>query len=117
FVKQWHWKYFLAVGAGLISALIIGAVVEVAVIRRFRNAPRLILAVVTIGLAQVLNGIAILIGVEWSGLSSGGFNTPFGWHFKIGAKVFYGDHILVLIVVPIVLAVLASFLRFTDYGV
>ena len=56
-------------------------------------------AVATIGLAQVLNGIAILIGIEWSGMSSGGFNTPFGWHFKLGAKVFYGDHILVLIVV------------------
>jgi branched-chain amino acid transport system permease protein len=117
FVKQWHWNYFLAIGAGLVIALVVGGFVEVAIIRRFRNAPRLILAVATIGLAQVLNGIAILIGIEWSGMSSGGFNTPFGWHFKLGAKVFYGDHILVLIVVPIVLALLASFLRFTDYGV
>src|SRR4051795_13671494 len=50
---QWGWNYFLAVAAGLVISLVLGAVVEIVVIRRFYRAPRLILAVVTIGLAQV----------------------------------------------------------------
>ncbi|MFL6113604.1 MAG: hypothetical protein ACJ786_19910, partial [Catenulispora sp.] len=32
----WHWNYFLAVGAGLVIALLLGALIEVAIIRRFR---------------------------------------------------------------------------------
>src|SRR3954453_10973422 len=72
-----HWNYFLAVAAGMAIALVLGAFIEVAVIRWFRKAPRLILSVVTIGLAQVLNGISILIPIEWKGQQSGRFTTPF----------------------------------------
>ena len=44
-----------------------GAVVEVTVIRRFANAPRLVLTVATIGLAQLLGGIELLV---WRSASS-----------------------------------------------
>ena len=58
---QWEVNYFVAVAIGLVLAAAIGWLVEVAVIRRFRKAPRLILTVATIGIAQVLAGLAILI--------------------------------------------------------
>src|SRR5947207_5212022 len=88
------WNYFLAVGAGLALAFIIGAVVEVLVIRRFARAPRLILSVVTIGLAQVLNGLSVLIPLEWSGLDSGTFATPFTTSFTIHPVVFKADYVV-----------------------
>ena len=47
-------NYFLAFVIGLAGAVVVGAVVELAIIRRFFRAPRLILTVATIGLAQLL---------------------------------------------------------------
>ncbi|HVT76646.1 MAG TPA: hypothetical protein VHD87_06415 [Acidimicrobiales bacterium] len=111
------WNYFAAIVAGVILALVLGALVEMLVIRRFRRAPRLILAVATIGLAQVLNGISVIIPVKWSGLQSGTFATPFSSSFHIYPVSFSGDYIVVLLVVPAVLLGLTYFLRFTDYGV
>src|SRR5205807_7236146 len=49
-------NYFLSVAAGLVLAAALGAAIELVILRRFASAPRLIVAVVTIGLAQVLNG-------------------------------------------------------------
>src|SRR3954471_4139199 len=111
------WNYFLAVGAGLVMAFLIGALAEVLVIRRFARAPRLILAVVTIGLAQILNGLSVLIPLKWTGLDSGRFITPFSATFKVDPVVFDANYVVVLIVVPIVLVALTLFLRYTDYGV
>src|SRR4051794_39624231 len=114
FKLKLHWNYFLAIGAGLVLSLLIGALAEIIVIRRFARAPRLILAVVTIGLAQVLNAISVLIPLNWSGLDSGRFITPFNYTFRVYPVVFDANYVLVLVVVPIVLAALTIFLRYTD---
>ena len=117
FVLRLHMNYFLAVASGLVIALVLGGLVEVLVIRRFARAPRLILAVATIGLAQVLNGISILIPLKWSGLSSAKFETPFKAHFTIFPVVFNGNYLAAIVAVPIVAVGLTLFLRYTDYGV
>jgi branched-chain amino acid transport system permease protein len=112
------WNYFLAIAAGLAIAVVLGGAIEVVVMRRFANAPRLIVAVVTIGLAQVLNGFSVLIPVKWNGLfKATRFTTPFNAHFKVYPVVFDGNAVLALVVVPVVLLGLTAFLRFTDYGV
>src|SRR5437660_3428899 len=51
---HYHLEYFTAIIIGFIVALITGALINVLVINRFRKASRLILSVVTIGLAQIL---------------------------------------------------------------
>jgi branched-chain amino acid transport system permease protein len=48
------WNYFLAMGVGVLVGLGVGGLVEILVIRRFRDASRLVLTVATIGLAQLL---------------------------------------------------------------
>src|SRR3546814_3776917 len=60
-IAAWGWSWGLAVATGLLASILLGAIVEMAVIRRFRKAPRLLLTVATIGLAQVLGGIAIAL--------------------------------------------------------
>ena len=50
------WSYWLAVPLALVIAVVLGSAVEFLVIRRFARAPRLILMVATIGLAQLLAG-------------------------------------------------------------
>jgi branched-chain amino acid transport system permease protein len=113
-----HVNYFLAVITGLVAAAVMGAVVELLILRRFGNAPRLIVAVVTIGLAQVLNGLSVLVPIEWNGANnSGTFTTPWTAQFRISPVVFNGNYVLAIVVVPVVLLTLAWFLRYTHYGV
>ena len=67
FVLQWDWNFYAAVAAGLVIAALVAGLIEATVIRRFSRAPRLILAVVTIALAQVLAGLAQVIPLYWKG--------------------------------------------------
>jgi branched-chain amino acid transport system permease protein len=113
-----HVNYFLAVLTGLFAAAVMGAAVELAILRRFAKAPRLIVAVVTIGLAQVLNGLSVLVPLGWNGANnSGSFTTPWSARFQVYPVVFNGNYLLAIVVVPVVLGALAWFLRYTHYGV
>jgi len=113
--------YLVAVPLGLVIAALIGAGTERVIIRRFRNAPRLIVMVATIGLAQILTGISILIPVVWEGGLKGTKAVPFGTPFKttffVFPELFRGDHLAVLVAVPLVILVIGLFLRATDYGI
>jgi branched-chain amino acid transport system permease protein len=48
--------WIVAVILGLAAAVITGGLIDVVVVRRFDNAPRLILTVATIGILQILGG-------------------------------------------------------------
>jgi len=114
-----HWHYAVCLLVGLAVGALVGAGTEVLVIRRFARAPRLILTVATIGLAQVLGGIRLLLPRWLSGPPLvGGFRTPLsGPHINVGPVLFTGDALLVVIVVPLVIAAMAWFLLRTDSGV
>jgi ABC-type branched-subunit amino acid transport system ATPase component/ABC-type branched-subunit amino acid transport system permease subunit len=124
-VRGWHQSYFLAVPIGLVVALGTGALIDVVVVRRFFNAPRLILTVATIGVLQILGAAEIRIPTLVSGGAGEGrnlraidtFTTPFHAHFGVGPIVFKGDHVLVMVAVPLVLAGLAWFFSRSDLGI
>ncbi len=114
-----EWPYPAAIVVGLLTGLVVGAMVELVVIRRFERASRLILTVATIGLAQVLGAIELLIPA-WFGGSGliGGFETPLSQYgTNIGVVYFNGNHMLIVAAVPVVIAALAWFLLKTDAGV
>lgn len=117
FVVQWEMNYFLAVALGLVIAASMGWLVDRLVIRRFRKAPRLILTVATIGVAQVLAGLAILIPLLFSGVAAGRFTTPFSFDFTVDPITFDGNFLVVLVVVPLVMVGLGVFLFRTDWGI
>src|SRR4051794_18978155 len=48
------WPYLAAIGVGLVGGVLLGVVIEFVIIRRFAKAPRLVLTVATIGIAQLL---------------------------------------------------------------
>lgn len=123
-VIQVRVNYFLAIATGFAAALLTGIIVDLVVIRAFRLAPRLILAVATIGVAQILNGLSVQMPLWFAGGAGAAFRegqptfqTPFTASFNIGVVRFYGDHIFAMILVPIVIIALTAFLRYTDYGV
>jgi hypothetical protein len=71
--------YLVALPVAIVGALALGALVEVAFIRRFASAPRLVLAVVTIGVAQLLAYVEFQVPKWVSGdvLPPNEFPTPF----------------------------------------
>lgn len=119
----WHWPYLAAVIAGVAAAVVLGAVVELAVIRRFFRAPRLLLTVATLGLAQLLAAGGILLPKLFGSprLIAPRVDPPFEIDFTIGqgrqGVVFHGNDVLALIVVPVVIAILAMMFRSSAVGV
>lgn len=114
-----HWKipFLLAVVIGLASAALLGLTVESLVLRRFARSSRLILAVATIALAQILAGLSLIIPVLWDDAGTGTFAVPFTTRFEVFPVIFNSSHALTLVVVPIIVIALGAFLRFSDYGV
>lgn len=112
---NWGWPYPVVFVMAIVTGVALGGLVEVLIIRRFTNAARLVLTVATIGLAQVLGGIELLVARMLYGSESPvvpSFETPLtNIKFDVGPVVFTGDHLLVLAVVPVVVAGLAWFLK------
>lgn len=110
-----------AVGAlvGLVTALVLGAVIELAIIRRFFRSPRLLLTVATIGLSQLLVVSGILLPRLWGKtiFSDQRIPEPFDVKLEIGSVTFGGSEVLAVIVAPMMLLALAVFLRGTDLGI
>jgi branched-chain amino acid transport system permease protein len=114
--------YIVAVLIGLAAAISSSLIVEFAIIRRFKKAPRLILTVVTIGVAQILGGLELLIPTVFErSATASQFSTklqsPWGIDFSFGGVNFSADHFVVLIVGPVVLVGISLFFRFTRYGI
>lgn len=112
---NWDWPYAVAVICSIVTGIALGALVEFAIIRRFRNAPRIVLTVATIGLAQLLGGLELEIPKRVFGEESfilSQFSTPLsGTTVTIGPIIITGDQLLMAAVVPIVVIALAWFLR------
>ena len=112
--------YGVAVVLMLIGSALAGFLVEVVIMRRFRDSPRLIATVATIGIAQLLALVEVYLP-QWIGgraLPPTSFPTPFD-RFKvtIGGVIFNGNYVAIIVVASAVVAALAAFLRFTRVGI
>jgi ABC-type branched-subunit amino acid transport system ATPase component/ABC-type branched-subunit amino acid transport system permease subunit len=113
-----HWNWAQAAAVGILAGIVAGAVVERLVIRRFANAPRLVLTVATIGLAQLLGGLAIFMP-GWFGAPAviPRVDTSLSSHrFTLDPVTFTGNDLLLVVVVPVVLAALTWFLLRSEAG-
>ena len=95
----------------------LGAVVEVALVRRFRNASRLVLTVATIGIATLLVVLAIITPRLWGrNAASERIAAPFDWTFEIGTVVLSANDLIAAIVAPLAMVGVALFLGATRTG-
>jgi ABC-type branched-subunit amino acid transport system ATPase component/branched-subunit amino acid ABC-type transport system permease component len=111
------WHFFPAAAVGLVTALVLGAITEVVLIRRFAHAPRLILTVATIGIAQIFAFLELGLPKLFSFDVIPQPPIPFDFRLEIDPVVFNGGHLLILIVVPLVTVALGAFFRYTRIGV
>ncbi|MBA3282771.1 MAG: ABC transporter permease, partial [Acidimicrobiia bacterium] len=111
--------YVVGASVGLLAAVVLGAVVELVIIRRFARAPRLLLTVATIGLSQLLIVCGVLLPRLWGKdiFADQRIPDPFGAQIELGSQTFGGSEILAVVLAPLLLVALAGFLRGTDVGV
>ena len=114
--------WFVSAIAGVAVAAGTGYLVEVMFLRRFADAPRLVLTVVTAGLNSLL-GLALLLIVTFlankvRARAVRRVSTPFGHlHFKLAPLQFTGDHLAAIVVPAIALGAIAWFLSRTSAGI
>ena len=110
------WSFWLAAPVGILAALAIGGFVEVAFIRRFARAPRLMLTVATIGVAQLCDGSALFVPRLFD-IDEIPQPRPIDFTFSWYPVVFNGGHLLVVVVVPLVAIALTLFFRRSRFGI
>src|SRR6185312_14241215 len=94
--------YFPALIFALIVGTLSGTVVELFIIRRLFKAPRVIVLVATIGIAELARGVTLAIPQYRTGKFQSQFPTPISSEWNVGSVTVTGPQLVVLIVVPII---------------
>jgi ABC-type branched-subunit amino acid transport system ATPase component/ABC-type branched-subunit amino acid transport system permease subunit len=116
-VRNYEWNYWVATLLALVLAVAIGAAMELGIMRRLSTAPRLLVLVATIGVAQLVAVVIELIPREGGrNRFSLGYPVPFDLHVTIGSLRLNTGELLIIAVVPLLALALAAFFRFTRMG-
>ncbi|HVM54711.1 MAG TPA: ABC transporter permease [Acidimicrobiales bacterium] len=110
--------YFLALPIGLAAAIVLGAVIDFLVIRRFFTAPRLVLTVVTIAVSLLLGFFSLILPAAFDiRTPPQSFPSPFDVRFSIGRTVFSGNDVIAMVAVVALIGGLGAFFRYTNIGI
>lgn len=117
FVLFWGWPYLLGLASSIVLGLVLGVVVEMAIVRRFRQSPRLVLTVATLGVVQLLVALGILVPRWWGrNLASERIPPPLDWKLTVGTFILNANDLIALVVAPLTIAAVALFLTRTRSG-
>lgn len=115
-VVNYQFPFWIALLIALLVGTLIGAIIELTVIRRLFTAPRVILLVATIGVAQLMQAVnAALPDLETGGGAR--YPVPIGstWEDVSGLRI-TGPQVAILVLVPLVATGLGLFLNRTTFG-
>jgi branched-subunit amino acid ABC-type transport system permease component len=108
-------NYWVALLLALVAGAAAGALVEIVVIRRLRNASRLVAMVATIAAAQVLAVFYILLPHDDDFLADG-YPTPFRTTVVLGNLRLGPGDLMILVIAPALAVGLTMFFRYTRLG-
>jgi ABC-type branched-subunit amino acid transport system ATPase component/ABC-type branched-subunit amino acid transport system permease subunit len=115
-VVQYHWNFWPAALVAIVAGGAFAAAIEATVITRLFRAPRVIVLVATIGIAQ----LALTAQTALPKLKDASLQTPFPSAFSgtwnIANIRVQGPELTVLIAVPLLTLALTLFLTHTDIG-
>jgi ABC-type branched-subunit amino acid transport system permease subunit len=115
-VRDGHVPYGVAAAMAIAGAALVGAVIEWAVIRPLRNAPRAVVLIATLGVTELLLAAGITV-LDRVGNRGGGYPAPFTATVDLGRGVILqGPDLVLLVAVPVLALLLAGFLRWTSVG-
>jgi branched-chain amino acid transport system permease protein len=119
-VRELHWPYLPTLLLCLVGAAVLGAVIEVVLLRRFFGSARLVLTVVTIGVAQALQFFTGWIPSRFGDrvVGTGRIDSPFSKTKVTWSRVlFTGDHLALAIAMVAVVTAMALFFRYSALGI
>src|SRR4051812_14293829 len=97
------WPYWPALIGALLVGTLAGALIELAVVRRLFRAPRVIVLVATIGVAQLAQAITLALPEYNDGTLQGKYPLPFDGEWGLGhGVVLRSAQILALFAVPLI---------------
>ena len=104
-VRNYHTPFWVAAAVSLMAGALLGAVVELTVIRRLFSSPRVIVLMATVGLAQLMEAVVTALpAVE---VGSGGYPLAISGQWEpISDLRISGAKLTVLAVVPVVAVLL-----------
>jgi ABC-type branched-subunit amino acid transport system permease subunit len=110
--------YWVALPIVLVGAGAVGALVELTIVRRLFDAPRIVLVVATIALSQLFFFFSLLEGVrpDRTRLVTEGFPVPFTASLQVFGVTLTGAHLAIIVFVPLLAAALTAFLRWSSWG-
>jgi ABC-type branched-subunit amino acid transport system ATPase component/ABC-type branched-subunit amino acid transport system permease subunit len=115
-VLDLNWNFFLALAAVMVMGGAIGACVELGIVRRLFDAPRLLLFVATLGVAQLMLVLQFLVPDVSNTHGSVTFPSPLSWSVTIANVRLTSPELMILVLVPVVVVALGLFLERTWYG-
>ncbi len=113
--------YLLAISLALVFGGLFAALLEVAFIRKLENAPRLVLLIASIGIAQTAFGLGTL-DVSWFPnpfllhLGADTFPVPLKSGWTIGSVGLSSAQVVTLVVAPVIVVVLQLVFTRTELG-
>jgi ABC-type branched-subunit amino acid transport system ATPase component/ABC-type branched-subunit amino acid transport system permease subunit len=113
-VVQYHVPFWVGLAVALVLGLAFGAVVDLAIIRRLRKSPRVVVLVATIGVSQLAAAIAIKIPTPTAITMH--FPSAISGTWTVAGVTVRGSDVSILIIVPITLIALTWFLDRTTLG-
>ena len=111
---QYHVPFWAAFALALVIGLVFGAIMEIAVVRRLRTAPRVVVLVSTIGIAGLAQTIAVEIPAPTD--TSAHYPSAFGGTWNVGSVTIHGSDLSILILAPLAILALSWFLDRTTLG-
>ena len=115
--------WFGGLAVGVVAAVISGIGIDAIVIRRLRTSPRLVVAVATIGLAQLFAIMGLLTPRLWDAValvdhegSRTGFDVPGDFSVTIGSTIFGTAELVAVGLSLFCIALVSVALRRTDIG-
>jgi len=119
-VLEWRWSWWMAFVVCIVLGIGTGLLVEWGLVSRLRRRTRstVSLLLLTVGIGEVLLALTYIpaIGPGGSRLAIAGYPTPFHSHVTVGSVVLGGQDILTVILAPVLVLGLASFLRYSLLG-
>ncbi|HEU5033465.1 MAG TPA: ABC transporter permease [Mycobacteriales bacterium] len=117
-----HVNYLVSMPIAIVGGLAFGALTDILVLRRFAGASRLIVTVVTIGIAQSFAALGFFIPVWFGERATGVPKVTTPWqnvavHNGRGEPVLTGNQIFAFAVIIALTAMLAFFLKRTRLGI
>jgi len=113
-----HWPYWLALIAAVAIGTLTGTIVELTVIRRLFHAPRVIVLVATIGVAELAQAVVRSLPEYRTGtfLTSSSYPSPIHGQWHLGSVTVTGAQVLALIFVPAITVGMWWLLGHTRFG-